>query len=933
MATRSKRPTATARPSVARKTSARSTAPSRSAPPRAAGDDAKPARGSQAATRGGTSAKGTVSSPSARREPREQRSLLERAATALGSGTGSSSQMVRDAAVTDRLMAKIDATEALTAAMPHNEAKAGEYLPAGSAVATPPPGRHETPANTDATASTITESIENEKNGAAARIGINPMIHPLAEHRVDSAGRALTTNQGVAVADNQNSLKAGVRGPTALEDFILREKLTHFDHERIPERVVHARGTGAHGYFECTEALTEITRAAPFAAAGKRTPVFVRFSQVVGDRGSADTVRDVRGFATKFYTDEGNWDLVGNNIPVFFIQDPIKFPDLVHSVRPEPHHQMPQASSAHDTFWDFVSLMPESTHMLMWQMSDRAIPRSYRMMQGFGVHTFRFVNAAGQATLVKFHWTPVLGTHSLVWDEAVKIIGADPDYLRRDLWEAIEGGSFPAWDLQVQLFTEDQAREWSFDVLDSTKIVPEELVPLRTVGRMVLDRNVDYFFGETEQVAFCTQHVVPGIDFTNDPLLQGRNFSYLDTQLLRLGGPNFTQIPINAPVAQVHNNQRDGFHQHQIFRGRVSYEPNSLAGGCPFQAGAANGFTSFAERLLEASREAEPTKLRAKPHKFAEHYAQARLFWRSQTPVEQQHIVDAYRFELTRVQTVAIRARVVAQLRNVDETLAQRVAEGLGMDELPAPLPLLVEVPAGEVERSPGLSLMARPGDGSIRTRRIALMVADGMDTQAAAALYDAFTAAGGLPRYVGSRLGKVTGRDGSTLPVEVTFEAMPGVLWDAMVLPAGEDACERLAADDHVIEFTMLHWRHNKPILAPWSAELLLDAAGVAIDDLSDADQTFDEEATYADPDDAKPGHDAGDGADGEAASAEAAAAPRAVAGVLLTEDAELAASATAFIAVVAQHRAWDRFTGNAMLPTGAEPGSAPQGADVTAG
>ncbi|MCU0950422.1 MAG: catalase [Burkholderiaceae bacterium] len=824
-------------------------------------------------------------------------------------------------------MAKIDATEAIVAAMPHNEGKPAEFLSPGASVPMPPQGRHQTPANTDATASTITESIENDKTGAAARTGVNPTIHPLAQHRVDSAGRVLTTNQGVAIADNQNSLKAGVRGPTAIEDFILREKITHFDHERIPERVVHARGSAAHGFFECTEALTEITRAAPFAAAGKRTPVFVRFSQVAGDRGSADTVRDVRGFATKFYTEEGNWDLVGNNIPVFFIQDAIKFPDLVHSVRPEPHHEMPQASSAHDTFWDFVSLMPESTHMLMWQMSDRAIPRSYRMMQGFGVHTFRFVNAAGEATLVKFHWTPVLGTHSLVWDEAVKVMGADPDYLRRDLWEAIEGGAFPAWDLQLQLFSEAQAEQWSFDVLDSTKIVPEELVPLRTVGRLVLDRNPDNFFAETEQVAFCTQHVIPGIDFTNDPLLQGRNFSYLDTQLLRLGGPNFTQIPINAPVVQVHNNQRDGFHQHQIHRGRVNYEPNSLAGGCPFQAGMAEGFTSFAERLLEASREAEPTKLRAKPQKFAEHYAQARLFWRSQTAVEQQHIVDAYRFELTRVQTAAIRERVVAQLRNVDETLAQRVADGLGMEAMPEPLPLLVEVPPGEVDRSPALSLLARPGDGSIRTRRIALLVADGMDTQAAASLYDALTAAGGLPRYVGSRLGKVTGHDGSTLPVEVTFEAMPGVLWDAMVLPAGEAANERLAADDHVIEFTMLHWRHNKAILAPWSAEVVLDVAGVSLDELMDGDETFDEEATYADPEDAKPAtaaqRAATDASDGAGLADSDERAP--VAGVLMTDDDNLASFVARFIALVAQHRAWDRFTGNAMLPTGAEPGSAP--------
>jgi catalase len=485
-------------------------------------DNPQPAGGSKLAAAGATSAKGTISGPSVRRTGSAQRNWLERAATALGSGTSSDNAQLRDAAVGQRLLAKLDATEALTGAVPFNPNKPDEYTqPDGRDV--PPEGAHQAPDNLDVTASTITESNENEKNGAMAKPGQNPNAAPLERHRVDSGGRALTTNQGVPVADNQNSLKAGVRGPLLLEDFILREKITHFDHERIPERVVHARGSGAHGYFECTEELADLTRAVPFAQTGKRTPVFVRFSTVAGERGSADTVRDVRGFAVKFYTEEGNWDLVGNNIPVFFIQDPMKFPDLVHAVKPEPHHQMPQASSAHDTFWDFVSLMPESTHMLLWQMSDRTIPRSYRMMQGFGVHTFRFVNAQGQATLVKFHWTPRLGTHSLVWDEAAKIIGADPDYHRRDLWEAIEGGAFPEWDLQLQLFTEEQAEQWSFDVLDATKLVPEELVPLRTVGRLVLNRNPDNFFAETEQVAFCTQHVVPGIDFTNDPLLQGRN--------------------------------------------------------------------------------------------------------------------------------------------------------------------------------------------------------------------------------------------------------------------------------------------------------------------------------------------------------------------------------------------------------------------------
>ena len=476
--------------------------------------------------------------------------------------------------------------------------------------------------------------------------------------RADSANRVLTTNQGVPVADNQNSLKAGLRGPALLEDFILREKITHFDHERIPERIVHARGSGAHGYFECYEPLTKITRASLFSEAGKRTPVFVRFSTVAGERGSTDTARDVRGFAVKFYTDEGNWDLVGNNIPVFFIQDAMKFPDLIHAVKPEPHNAMPQAASAHDTFWDFVSLMPESVHMQMWVMSDRAIPRSYRMMQGFGVHTFRMVNERGQSVFVKFHWNPVAGTHSLDWDEAVKISGADPDFHRRDLWEAIEADAYPEWELGLQVFTEEQAEKFSFDVLDATKIVPEELVPVRPVGRMVLNRNPDNFFAETEQVAFCTAHIVPGLDFSNDPLLAGRIHSYVDTQITRLGGPNFHEIPINTPLAQAHNNQRDGMHRQTINRGRVAYEPNSLGGGCPFQAGKV-GFTSFPQPM-------EEDKVRGKPEKFADHYTQAALFYNSQTPVEQAHIVRAFRFELTKVQVPAIRERVVSQLANVN---------------------------------------------------------------------------------------------------------------------------------------------------------------------------------------------------------------------------------------------------------------------------
>jgi catalase len=495
--------------------------------------------------------------------------------------------------VGDPRIAKMKATQTLAAAFPHNANKPFEYGPA--AALPPAAGQTAEPSESSVTGSTVTEANSSAKTGAGKPlIGANPLSGALDRVRVDSGGRVLTTNQGVAVADNQSSLKAGLRGPTLLEDFILREKITHFDHERIPERIVHARGSAAHGYFQCDAALTKYTRASIFAEAGKRTPVFVRFSTVVGERGSTDTARDVRGFAVKFYTDEGNWDLVGNNIPIFFIQDAMKFPDLIHAAKPEPHFAMPQAATAHDTFWDFISLMPESTAMMLWAMSDRAIPRSFRMMQGFGVHTFRLVNDKGESQFVKFHWNPVAGTHSLVWDEAVKISGADSDFHRRDLWEAIEAGAYPEWEFGMQIFTEEQADKFSFDVLDATKLIPEELVPVRRVGKMVLNRNPDNFFAETEQVAFCTAHVVPGIDFSNDPLLAGRIHSYVDTQISRLGGPNFHEIPINAPLAQVHNNQRDGMHRQSINRGRVSYEPNSLAGGCPFQAGM-RGFVPFAD--------------------------------------------------------------------------------------------------------------------------------------------------------------------------------------------------------------------------------------------------------------------------------------------------------------------------------------------------
>ena len=722
------------------------------------------------------------------------------------------------AAAADVLDQKMDGAEQLAAAMPFNRTKAAEY---GDASALPPQGAITDVPDPAITGSTLTEANLSDKTGdGPTKLGFNPSNTPLDRVRVDSTARALTTNMGVPVADNQNSLKAGLRGPTLLEDFILREKITHFDHERIPERVVHARGSAAHGYFECYQPMTEVTRASLFAEAGKRTPVFTRFSTVIGERGSTDTARDIRGFAVKFYTDQGNWYQVVNYIPVFFIQDAMKFPDLVHAAKPEPHFAMPQASTAHDTFWDFVSLMPESTHVLMWAMSDRGIPRSYRMMQGFGVHTFRLVNARGKSTFVKFHWNPVAGTHSLDWDEAVKISGADPDFHRRDLWEAIEAGAYPEWELCFQMFSEKQAESFSFDVLDSTKIIPEELVPLTPVGKMVLNRNPDYFFGETEQVAFCTANVVPGIDFSNDPLLAGRNHSYQDTQISRLGGPNFHEIPINASVAQVHNNQRDGMHRQAINRGRVAYEPNSLGGGCPFQAGAA-GFTSFREPI-------EADKVRGKPEKFAEHYLQATLFWNSQTDVEKAHIVRAFRFELSRVQVPAIRKRMVASLANVDDDLAERVAEGLGI-EVPEPLPRAIKrPPRPEIDRSPPLSLFARPGDGSIRTRRVAIFVADGVDGAAAQALHDGLLAQGAVPRYVGARLGTVTGADGVAIEVDATFENMPSVLYDAAAVPGGKQAIIMLGGLGHAMEFLKDQYRHAKPILALGEAGDLLESAGI---------------------------------------------------------------------------------------------------------
>jgi catalase len=659
--------------------------------------------------------------------------------------------------------------------------------------------------------------MENRNGG-----GGNPKSKQLARHTDDAFGGALTTNQGVRLENDQDSLKAGARGSSLLEDFHLREKITHFDHERIPERVVHARGSAAHGHFEVYEDLSDLTMAAFLRTPSVRTPVFVRFSTVAGSRGSSDLARDVRGFATKFYTPEGNFDLVGNNIPVFFIQDAMKFPDLVHAVKPEPDHHMPQAASAHDTFWDFISLMPESMHMIMWVMSDRAIPRSFRMMEGFGVHTFRLVNAQGKSRFVKFHWKPILGIHSVAWDEAQKISGKDPDFHRRDLWEAIEAGAYAEYELGVQIFTEEQADRFSFDVLDATKIIPEELVPVRRVGRLTLDRNPDNFFAETEQVAFHIGNVVPGIDFTNDPLLQGRLFSYTDTQLIRLGGPNFHEIPINRPVAPIHNNQRDGFMRQTIDRGKSSYDPNTTGGGCPMQAGAlAGGYVHYPERLTGP-------KLRARSEKFFDHFSQARLFFNSQSEPEKDHIVEALRFELGKVEKRTIRDRMVGLLAFVDASLAGRVAEGLGLEEIPRVSPPMnhsfsadsapgsreprIVGTGGSEDVSPTHS-MANTVKNSIETRKVAILAADGVDELAVAEMKRSLDLAGAQGKIVAPRLGYIRGMDGSDLFVEFSLLTGSSVLFDAVYVPGGAASVETLAAERDAVEWVTETFRHCKTI------------------------------------------------------------------------------------------------------------------------
>jgi len=660
----------------------------------------------------------------------------------------------------------------------------------------------------------------------------NEKTNDLARETEVSTGEFMTTNQGVRVNDDQNSLKAGDRGPTLLEDFIMREKITHFDHERIPERIVHARGSAAHGVFNVYKSLAQYTRAGFLQDPGIETPVFVRFSTVAGSRGSSDLARDARGFAVKFYTEEGNFDLVGNNIPVFFIQDAIKFPDLIHAVKPEPDNEMPQAASAHDTFWDFISLMPESAHMIMWVMSDRAIPRSYRMMEGFGVHTFRLVNDKNESHFVKFHWKPLLGVHSVAWDEAQNISGKDPDFHRRDLWDAIESGNFPEWELGVQIVPEADEHKFDFDLLDPTKIIPEELVPVQRVGKLTLNRNPDNFFAETEQVAFHVGHVVPGIDFTNDPLLQGRLFSYTDTQLIRLGGPNFHELPINRPIAPLHNNQRDGHGRQMINRGKTSYSPNSLGGGCPFQAKFdEGGFTSYAERI-------DSKKIRERSASFRDHFSQARLFFNSQSEPEKNHIVDALRFELGKVKTVAIRERMLVVLSNIDKGLANEVAYGLGLS-----IPKQVEgtlnqsIPAdadpqayesvnreGKLAQSAALS-MANTIKDSIRTRKVAFLVADGFDEKAVGPVKDVLEKEGAIVEIIAPKLGFVKGEGGKDLEAQNSFLTAASVLYDAVYVPGGVNSVATLAAEANAVHFLNEAFKHCKPIAADEAARQVLEA------------------------------------------------------------------------------------------------------------
>lgn len=659
--------------------------------------------------------------------------------------------------------------------------------------------------------------MPTKKNSSTPRPAASTTQKAAETHQtVDKPGQAITTNHGIPIADNQNSLKAGSRGPTLIEDFVLREKITHFDHERIPERIVHARGSGAHGYFQVYESLADITKAAFLQDPKLKTEVFVRFSTVAGGAGSGDLPRDVRGFATKFYTSEGNYDLVGNNIPVFFIQDAMKFPDLVHSVKMEADRGYPQAGSAHDTFWDFASLTPESMHMLMWAMSDRAIPRSLRMIEGFGVHTFRLINAKGESRFVKFHWRPKLGAQSVLWDEALKINGADPDFHRRDLFEAIEKGDFPEWELGLQVFDEAQAAKLEFDVLDPTKLIPEEAIPLRMVGKLVLNRNADNFFAETEQVAFLPSNVPPGIDFTNDPLLQGRLFSYQDTQLSRLGGPNFHQIPINAPRCPFHNFQRDGLRQMQVPKGRANYEPNSIDNGAP-RENPQRGFTPVPEEM-------DGAKIRKRSETFADHYSQARLFFRSMTPPEQMHIVSAFAFELAKVSIKAIRTRMLGHLAIIDADLHQQVEEALGMKGQADKI--IPAVKPRDLPPSPALSIIGK-APATLAGRKIGVLITEGFDASLLAALRTNAKAAKATLFVVAPKVGGVNDSAGRLQEADGSLSGSPSIIFDTVTILASEAGAAELSTQAAAHDWVANAYAHLKVIGLVAAAFPLLEKTG----------------------------------------------------------------------------------------------------------
>ncbi|HEX4475958.1 MAG TPA: catalase [Polyangiaceae bacterium] len=639
-------------------------------------------------------------------------------------------------------------------------------------------------------------------------------------HQLAGGGHLpLTTNQGTPISDNQNSLRANGRGPSLLEDFVLREKITHFDHERIPERVVHARGTAAHGFFELTRSLSKYTHAKILTEVGEKTPLFARFSTVAGGAGSVDTPRDVRGFAVKFYTKEGNWDLVGNNIPVFFIQDAIKFPDLIHAVKMEPDRGFPQSATAHDTFWDFISLSPEAMHMVMWIMSDRTLPRSLRMMEGFGIHSFRLVDGNGASTFVKFHWRPKLGMQSTIWDEAVKIAGADPDFHRRDFFDAIAAESYPEWELAVQLFTEEQAAAFDFDHLDATKLIPEEIVPLQVIGRMVLDRWPDNFFAETEQVAFCPSHIVPGMDFSNDPLLQGRLFSYLDTQLSRLGSPNFHQLPINAPKCPFANHQRDAHMQTAVPTGEVAYDPSSLRADSLRESPA--GFRSVPARE-------DGARGRVRAESFGDHYTQARLFYRSQTEFEQAHLASALAFELSKVERAAIRERMVGHLRHIDDDLAERVGNGLGFEKIPGPV--ATRTPPRDAKLSPALQIIGQMKD-TLEGRAVGILVAEGSDAKLVAGIEGAAVAAGAIVKLVAPKVRGIAFSDGSTPMIAGQLAGTPSVLFDAVAVVLSKAGAEALTKEAAAIDFVRDAFGHLKAIALDAGGRSLLESAGVEPD------------------------------------------------------------------------------------------------------